>query len=293
MKLMYKFILAGAALMALASCNKENIIAETPGNGGEIIFNIDNGFDAVVTTKATAITSVPTSLYWAATSGTRGTTSGTSIETKKWDDKSSTAATVSSSKISTGKFQTATPTAYNYYVANSAISVPATGAVTMSIANNNTDVVAGYVAANSSLNPSIALGHIFARTGTLTASAASGYTISGVSWKIVGKSTINGTAGTYNLSTGAWSAASTKLSTATAVTSSSDMYLIPGTYTVTVTFTLTKGDWHKQYTKSADVVLAQGKINNISGSFDGEASEIILSVSVTAWTNNNLAPEFS
>ena len=196
---------------------------------------------------------------------------------------------MSSSKINTGHYQTASPTAYNYYVANQSFSVGAT--TSMTVANNNTDVIAGRTASSSSLTPSVTLGHIFARTGTLTANAPSGYTISGVSWKIVGKSDINGTAGTYNMTSGAWSAASTKLSSETSLTSSSDMYLIPGTYTIKVTYTLSKGEWSSTATKSADVTLVQGKINNITGTVNnlGGASEIVLSLSVSEWTTNNIS----
>ena len=270
-----------AAAVAAVSCSKpaELISRQETSAPGEIVIGVGEDFSAEVSTKATAITSVPSTLYW-------GATTGTSSESSKW---AATSASVSSSKINTGHYQTASPTAYNYYVANQSFSVGAT--TSMTVANNNTDVIAGRTAASSSLTPSVTLGHIFARTGTLTANAPSGYTISGVSWKIVGKSDINGTAGTYNMTSGAWSAASTKLSSETSLTSSSDMYLIPGTYTIKVTYTLSKGEWSSTATKSADVTLVQGKINNITGTVNnlGGASEIVLSLSVSDWTTNNIS----
>ena len=238
-----------AAIALTASCSKLGEGDERTVD--EIILGITR--DSLITsfeTKATAITTIPSSLYWGATTG-----SGT--ETAKW---SSASATVSSSRISTGKYQTATPTTYNYYVSNVALSV---GANTTVSASNTTDVICGRVSSNSA-TPTVTLGHIFARTGTLSFSA-SGYTVSNVTWKIVGKSTINGTAGTYNLRTGAWTAASAKLSTNTTISSSSNLYLIPGTYTVTISFTSTKGGVSKSYTKTGDVVLVQGKVNNITG----------------------------
>ena len=270
-----------AAAVAAVSCSKpaELISRQETSAPGEIVIGVGEDFSAEVSTKATAITSVPSTLYW-------GATTGTSSESSKW---AASSASVSSSKINTGHYQTASPTAYNYYVANQSFSVGAT--TSMTVANNNTDVIAGRTAASSSLTPSVTLGHIFARTGTLTANAPSGYTISGVSWKIVGKSDINGTAGTYNMTSGAWSAASTKLSSETSLTSSSDMYLIPGTYTIKVTYTLSKGEWSSTATKSADVTLVQGKINNITGTVNnlGGASEIVLSLSVSDWTTNNIS----
>lgn len=283
---------ATAGFLAI-SCNKaESPVAapEAEGVSRQIVFNLSDSFDAEVSTKATAITAVPASLYWAATTGARGN----AAEAKKWDVNAGTAKATSSGKLATGQYQTATPTAYNYYVANNAITVPATGNVTMTVANNTTDVLAGFVAASTSTTPSIVLNHVFARTGSLTMNTQSGYTISNVSWKIVGKSTVNGTAGTYNLSTGAWTAASTKLSTATAITGSSDMYLIPGTYTLSCTYTLTKDDWTQTFTKSADVTIVGGKINNITGTATGgAASEIVLSLSVAAWGTENHTPTFS
>lgn len=286
-------ILAAAAGFLFVSCNKaESPVAthEAEGVSRQIVFNLSDSFEAEVHTKATALTAVPASLYWAATTGTRGN----SAEAKKWDMNAGTAKETASGKLATGQFQTATPTAYNYYVSNNAITVPATGNVTMSVANNDTDVLAGFVAASKSTTPSIVLNHVFARTGSLTMNTQTGYAISNISWKIVGKGTINGTAGTYNLSTGAWTAASTKLTTATAITGSSDMYLIPGTYTLSCTYTLTKGEWTQTFTKSADVTIVGGKVNNITGTATGgDASEIILSLSVAAWGTEDHNPTFS
>ena len=270
-----------AATLASVACNKPAEIqsGQETSSPQEIVIGVGDGFSADVDTKATAITSVPSTLYWGATTG-----SGT--ETSKW---AAASASVSSNKINTGHYQTASATSYNYYVANQTFSVGAS--TTMTVANNNTDIVAGRTGGNPTVSPSVTLGHIFARTGTLTANAPSGYTISNVSWKIVGNSNVNGTAGTYNLTSGAWTEASTKLTSETSITSSSDMYLIPGTYTIKVTYTLSKGEWTSTATKSANVILVQGKINNITGTVSdlGGASEITISLSVSEWTTNNIA----
>lgn len=277
-------LLAAAALSAVTvACNKETPAQQdlAPASDGEIILNVGDTFDAVLDTKTTAVTSVPGTLYWGASTG-----SGT--ETAKW---SSASATVSAGKISTGKYQTATPTTYNFYVANQTFSVGSS--TTMTVANNNTDVVCGR-ASSYSTTPSVTLNHIFCRTGSFTMNTQTGYNISSVSWKIVGKSDINGTAGTYNLTSDSWTSASTKLSSDTAITSSSDMYLIPATYTIKCTYTLSKGDWSGTFTKSADVTLVKGKINNITGTATGGgASEIVLSVSLTDWGTQDHTPTFS
>ena len=285
MKRIFYSILAVAAVMT--ACNKQQVAdVEVPGNAGEeIILGVDDGFS--VTTKATAVTTMPSSLYWGGTTG-----SGTS-EKQKWTAAS---ATVSSNKIATGKYQTATATSYNYYVANQNFTVPSTGAVTMTIGSstadgNGTDVVSGHTtSATTSTSPSVTLNHIFARTGSLTLTASGGYTLSNVSWTIVGKGDINGTSGTYNMTTDAWTAASKKLATATAITSSSDMYLIPGTYTLSATYTLSKGDYTGTFTKEADVTLVKGKINNMSGTTTPDPAQgISISLSLTAWSNNAIS----
>lgn len=254
--------MAGALLVLSilpAGCVKDAPVPLSGEELREIVIGVsDDGLD--VGTKATAVTSLPSSLYWGATTG-----SGT--ETAKWSNAS---ATVSSSKINTGKYQTASPTAYNYYVSNVSMSV---GANTTVSAVNTTDVICGRTAASTSSSPTVTLGHVFARTGSLSLTA-SGYTLSGVSCTIKSKGSLTGTRGTYNLRTGAWSSVTALSSTAlgssswsvsgSTATSSSDLYLIPGVYTVTVTYTVTKSGSSKSYTQSGDVTLVAGKRHNIT-----------------------------
>lgn len=282
--LLYVSLAAVAAVMA--SCNKQDNPVSEPvkAEAGEIVFSINGGFEAEVETKADALTAVPTTVYWGATTGANA--AGSATETVKWATASATPA---SGKVKTGKYQTATPTAYTYYVANQTF----TAGGNMTVANNNTDIVAGRTVNNNTTTPAVALNHIFARTGSLTCNTASGFTISNVSWKIVGKGEVNGTAGVFNMKTQSWSSASTKLSSQTDITSSSDMYLLPGTYTIYVTYTLTKGDNVHTYTKHADVTLVQGKVNNITCTAvsDITVSEIQISLSLSAWGTNNITIE--
>ena len=219
---------------------------------------------SVTETKATAVSLLPSTLYWGATSGTRGTIG----ETRKWN--------------ASGQFVTV-PEVLNYYVSNHTFTVPATGNVTMDV-DNSVDVVAGWTAsATDSNTPSVTLNHIFARTGTLTLNLPVGYFSSGVSWSIKGKGALTGTAGTYNLSTGAWTASSASLPY-TAITSGSDLYLLPGDYDVKITFTATRGGFSKTYTQVGTVTMEAGKRNNITASSSSDDStEIIISLSLTPW----------
>lgn len=279
---MTKLKLYAAPLLILgfaASCAKsvepEN---QTPK---EIVLCVGGDtIDMQVQTKTSAITSVPSTLNYSMTTGTLG-----SEETSK---KGSTSGNVGSGKIATGVYQTLSPTSYNYYVSNAAITFSASGS-TISAANT-TDVIAGTVTSNET-NPSVKLDHIFARTGTFTLNAQEGYEISGISWKIQSGSS-GGTKGTFNMATKMWSSVSALAQQS--VASGTDLYLVPGNYTLSVTYTLKKEDWTNTFTKTASVKLEAGKINNISGTaVGGTAEEITLSVTLTAWTDNDITITFS
>lgn len=271
-------LLCGAAL----SCEKVPFVTE----GREIVIGVDNGRMSVeLDTKASAVTSIPGTMYWGTTSGARGSGS----ETRKYHNGSgsSNTATVYSNNIYTGCYQTASPTYYNHYVSNVSFSIPSSGNVTM-YASNDTDVICGWAAGTNSTSPSVTLNHIFARTGTFTLSVPAGYSQSSVSWTIASKGSITGTAGTYNLSTGTWTSSSVGLG-ATGVGSGSDYYLIPGTYTITCSFTLSKGDFVQSYTQSCDVTLVGNKINNITATTTtDQATQIVISLSLTAWGTENV-----
>ena len=285
MKRIIVFITLISLSVLAVSCKKEQLrdanreMTDDPSK--EIVIGLDPDFDIQfgTETKATAISSIPSSLYWGASTGTLNTG-----ETSKW---AAASATVSSSKINTGKYQTVSPTTYNLFVANQSFST-SSNKTTMTVANNNTDVIYGKVSSNSS-TPSITLDHIFARTGSLTLTSKSGYTDTATSWSIVGKGDVTGTAGTFNLSTGTWTSRSSALSSQ-AITSSSDLYLLPGVYTISVTFTHSIGDYTSSYTRSADVTLVAGKINNITAVVTGpDIPQIQISLSLTAWSSNPIS----
>ena len=277
---MNKFKLYAASLLitGLAAGCAKSVEPENQHPQQIVLCVGDDTIDMDVHTKATAITEIPSTLNFSVTTGTLG-----SSETTK---KASASVSPASGKIATGLYQTANATSYNYYVSNCPITFAASGSTVS--ASNTTDVIAG-TATSDSTSPSVTIDHIFARTGNLTLNTQDGYTLSVISWSIA--SSTGGTAGTYNIATKAWSQL-TKLAT-TSITKTSDMYLVPGSYTLKVSYTLTKGDWTKSFTKSAVVTLVGGKINNISGTASGgNASEISLSVSLTPWGSTNITADF-
>ena len=266
--------LALAALLTL-SCQKN--VQNTDPASGEIILTVNaDELGTDVDTKTTAVNSLPASLYW-------GATTGSGSESAKW---ASASGTVSAGKISTGKYQTATPTTYNYYVSNVSMSVGANTSVSATGGMSGTDVICGR-AASSSATPSVTLNHVFARTGSITTTCANG-SLTSLSYTIKAKGANTGTSGTYNLRTGAWSSTS-GLSSDTAITGSSDMYVIPGSYTIAVTATYTRGNYVVTKTMSGDVTLTGGKINNISLTWPDGGTEIKVTVTLTAWSSQNVA----
>jgi hypothetical protein len=281
-------VLFFAGLSVAVACNKQPVVADV-AESNEIVLNVGDSFSASVDTRATAVTAVPNNLYWGATTG-----SGNN-ERQKWNAVSASVTSQGSNRvIATGQYQTANPTTYNYYVSNQSFSIPSQGAVSMTVGNNGTDVIVGR-ASSSASNPSVVLGHIFSRTGALNLNVENGYTATDVSWSIVGRSSngINGTAGTYNMTSGQWTAASTRLTSDTPVSSGSDLYLIPGDYVIKVSGTLTKGDYSGPFSKQADIALQQGKVNNITGTIrDNPATDIVITVTLTDWGSNDIDVQF-
>ena len=277
---MNKFKLYAASLLitGLAAGCAKSVEPENQHPQQIVLCVGDDTIDMDVQTKTTAITAIPSSLNFSVTTGASGGSETTKI--------ASASVSLSDGKIATGLYQTVSPTTYKYYVSNLPITFAASGSTVS--ASNATDVIAGTVT-SSSTSPSVTLDHIFARTGTLTLKTQDDYVLSKVSWSIA--SSTGGTAGTYNIAKKTWSSLTSLASTS--ITGSSDMYLVPGSYTLTVSYTLTKGDWTQSFTKKASVTLVGGKINNISGTASGgNASEISLSVSLTPWGSNNITADF-
>ena len=269
------------ALIAVTACNKE-LCSQENSEQQEIVINVDgDGIIADVTTKTSAVTTMPASLYFAGTTGTN------TSQTSKW---ASVSKTVSSNKINTGYYQTATATSYNYYLSNCNMSTAATGC-SITADGSSIDAIAGVTKASTSTSPSVTLNHIFGRTGTLSASC-SGYTLTNVTYKLKSKGTTTGTKGTYNIYSGSWS--STTALSETTITSSSDLYLIPGTYTLTISGTRTKGDFTNTFSGSVDINIVAGKTHAISATITGDpAVQIVVSTTLTAWSSTTLTPSIS
>ena len=166
-------------------------------------------------------------------------------------------------------------------------------------ASNEHDIVAAYVGdpVFRSVN-TLPFGHIFARLKTVTVTASGGYTISGVTIRITPK-----VSGTYNLFAGAghtdgtgWSdtvEADSPVSIASSTfsggvsTQDNDLYMVPGTYVLTASWTASKGVYTETFENmTVEVDLAAGKTNNISAYLTGNAEDVGFNTRVTAWGDN-------
>ena len=241
---------------------------------------IDGDAEFAVPTKVTPVTSL--SSFYA--SATTGTTSQTSVFTS-----TSFTDPDADGKYTGGKVWPASSVTYNFYGSNRPLTFAA-GGTTIS-ATNGIDVVCAYAEGASYMEVcDLTFNHIFARLADVTITADTGYTITGISFSITPN-----TGGTYNLRTGAWSSvttgSATSIANATTGTKSNDIWLVPGTYTVTMAWTATNGAYTKSFTnQTKDVTLVAGKTNNLSATLSGDAEDVEFGMALSAWTATTVYP---
>ena len=185
------------------------------------------------------------------------------------------------------------PTDFNFYASNLPLTFTS-GGMTVS-ATNGTDVVCAYSPDWAyKTECDMTFYHILARLGNVTTMAVDDYTVTGISISITPK-----TGGTYNILTGngrtdgtGWSSVTTASSASSVANSSvgtkgNDIYLVPGAYLMSVSWTATKGDYSHSF-GPADVLvpMTAGKVNDVVFRIGGEADEILFSVSVSDWGVN-------
>lgn len=281
------FLFVAAALLSAAACNKgalqgvapELTSADELGRIPVVLGAIGEGINAEVTTKATVVDALA-SFNATCTTGSAGS------ESQVWNNVSFSGGP----NYTGGKFwpNDADPS-YHFYASNAAITFAAGGSTVA--ATNATDVICAYKAANTWKSKNdLTFDHIFGRIGNVIVNAGTGYTISGVTINITPK-----TGGTYNIRTGAgqsddtgWSSlmtgSATNIANATPSTKSNDLWLVPGTYTLTASWTAAKDAYSESISgKTVDVVITKGKINTITTTLGGNANEITLGVTITPW----------
>ena len=291
---MKRFILISLAVLpVLLSCQKGvQDYPDVPVNGeGLRAIVFDAGGPAIVsevTTKASVVNATTLNSSGFKVTATKGSAGSETLVSTF----SNVAFTKGTTYFEGGKWWPSSNPSYHFYAANSDITFAAAGSTVA--ATNATDVVCAYMPSPTYLSPNtLSFEHIFARLGNVTVTAVDGYTITGVTVSITPK-----TGGTYNMRTGngqvdgtGWSSttngSATGIANATPGTKSNDIYLVPGSYNLTIGWTATKDDYTYTFSgRTVSVALQAGKVNSISLGLTGDATKIQFSVSVSAWGSN-------
>ena len=272
------FALAIASIL-MTSCDKQNALSQTHEDD-QITFSISkaSGLGFETTTRATeAITELASFNVRCLNS------SSENVFDQVFSEDSGNAGTY---KAATAQYWPLTDNGYKFYASNiNFTSSPAT-ALTVSAANTTDVVCAACESPTFKTQNALTFEHVFARIGDCALKAPEGYVI-GDDYTIT---LTPNTAGTYNVSTKAWS--NLTAGDATSIKGNTDLYVVPGTYTLTVTYTLTKGAWSDDFEKSGTVTFVAGYINSL-GASDGTGqvvpgpteapTEITFSITLTAW----------
>lgn len=271
---MKRIISSLAIIAALVACNKvETSVAPSPEDGAQIVF-MASGLKADVATKADAVTSLNTFGVIA---------EETTTPKQAWSVAS---VTQSGSDYKTGKYWPSTDEKFAFYASNSAMTYAASG-TTVSPASATNDVVVAYfpyTVASYKTKNNLTFNHIYARIGAIAVNKPDGYdSISDVTLALSAP-----VGGTYNIKTSTWTVTGSAAAQTLAV-GANDVYVVPGTYSLSVTYTLTKGDYVETFTKSANVELMEGKVNTITATAPaGEATEIEFTIEINPWGDNNI-----
>jgi hypothetical protein len=280
------FCFALTFIMMAVSCTKGTPSDSIYPFDNRIHLNVLNLTGIDVHTKAVVPVEDLDSFYAAASTGTAGSeTLGFSSATFADPD--------GDGKYSGTPVWPNEPTDFNFYASNLPLTFTS-GGMTVS-ATNGTDVVCAYSPDWAyKTECDMTFYHILARLGNVTTMAVDDYTVSGISISITPK-----TGGTYNILTGngrtdgtGWSSVTTASSASSVANSSvgtkgNDIYLVPGAYLMSVSWTATKGDYSHSF-GPADVLvpMTAGKVNDVVFRIGGEADEILFSVSVSDWGVN-------
>lgn len=243
----------------------------TASAGKEIVFSVPEAATKASVTDASTLNQ--SGFKVSATKGTAGS------ETAVWSDVS---FTKNGNVFSGNKWWPSTDPSYHFYASNLALTHTAAGA-TINV-NTETDAVCAFLDAPK-YNDSNELKfiHILARLGTITLTNPSNYdntTVNSITLTPV-------ISGIYNIRTGDWSQTQNG-SQKTLTQEDNDLWCVPGNYTITVEYTLTKGDYVKTFVKTGNLKLETGKKNNLRGTLPaGDEKEITFTVTVIDWDDQN------
>ena len=280
---------AFVAFALLASCQKqaEPVVLDTAGER-----YIRFSAEAPDVDLQTKVDITQTSTLNSSGFRVTATTGSAGSESNAWN---SVLFTKGSTYFEGGKPWPSSDLGYHFYASSNAITFNAAGCRVT--ATNTADVVCAYLPSPTySETNALTFKHIFARIGNFTITAEEGHTITNVHATIVPK-----TGGTYNIRTGdgqtdgtGWSGlttgSATELANTTPGTKANDLYLVPGTYDITFSWTATKGDYSDNLSHTVTgVSVVGGKVNSFSAGLTGGARPIQFTATVTDWGASTLA----
>ena len=326
MKKNYIFIALLVTVFGMVSCNKSetnDVTFNEEVSDFMISFGLRPGsefLNAQAGTKATAAASI-TSFKCEATIGSAGSETSSAWNNVVFtSDGAGTPTYIASPK----KYWPLSDPHYNFYAVaatSDAAAATAAAAPDLNYVNSGSTITmaAGYdkdvICAYEPLGDitwktknTLAFEHIFARVSTVNVTAVAPCVVSNVTISIVDPKT----GGTYNLRTGhsqtdvtGWSSLvpasgsqqiyrnnGSIASGANHTGSDNDFYIVPGSYYLKATWTVTVDDYTQTYSDmvtETPIVIQRGKINSISCSLSGDPSEITFAVSIAEWTANPIS----
>lgn len=307
------------AVSFLLACSKvdevlrqERIAQELNPETGmpKVSFGVEGLMFTEVETKVDAVTSL-SSFQASATYGTAGS------ETSKWNNVTFTSDGGSPATYSADKWWPTTDEHYHFYGSNNAITFSAAGSTVTAAGNTDTgakDVVCAYrsyLAADYRTKVPLTFNHIYARIGQVQVTSKAPYAMTNVSLYLKNIKT----GGVYNIRTGNGQTNGTGWTSKTPVsntnkliysyagsvaagsshTENNDIYVVPGDYYIIATWTATKDDYTQTFNSIDSSVgghaisLVGGKINKITATLTGTATEITFSVIVTPWGSETVS----
>ena len=284
-------------LTVFFSCQREKYALDVSNTPIYLIasdYDIDNNVSVITKTDVTIISDLQTNGFnVTATRGNNG------VEYAVWSNVHFGYDTSHSPAVFTGdRWWPGTNPGYHFSASTATMThTPSGETVTVS---NTQDVVCAYLRYPQYRNVNtLTFEHIFARLCNVTVNATDGYTISNVNIQLTPK-----TGGTYNINQGAnlsdrtgWSSftigtlttvSNNAVTITTSNTKSNDIYLVPGTYEVSLAWTATKGEYTQNYSQIyCEVDLSSGKRNNLTFNLNGNAKDIEFIVSIEPWVSDS------
>ena len=176
------------------------------------------------------------------------------------------------------KWWPSTDPSYHFYASNAPLHFTAYGQTITCF--NTEDVVCAYLETpDYNTANTLSFEHVLARVGTVTINGPAGYEVSDLNVSFKPK-----VYGSMNVRTNHWMMSSNGDMTSLSLTENNDLWTIPGTFSFTIAYTLTKGDYTKSFSKAGIVTLQPGKTNNITATLpQGDDVQVSLTAEVTAW----------